>query len=63
MGEKNNMQVSQIQRSDFITINITEIKLLLATQLYEQGKLSLEQSAQLAGLSKRAFVELFFRKI
>ena len=57
------MQVSQIQRSDFITINITEIKLLLATQLYEQGKLSLEQSAQLAGLSKRAFVELFFRKI
>jgi len=30
----------------------------LATQLYEQGKLSLEQAAELAGYSKRTFMEL-----
>ena len=32
--------------------------MLLATKLYEQGKLSLGQAAELAGYSKRAFMEL-----
>ena len=35
-----------------------ELVLILATKLYEQGKLSLGQSAELAGLSKRAFMEI-----
>ncbi len=32
--------------------------MLLATQLYEQGKLSLGQAAELVGLTKRTFAEL-----
>ena len=32
--------------------------MLLATQLYEQGKLSLGQAAELTGYSKRTFMEL-----
>jgi len=32
--------------------------MLIATRLYEEGKLSLGQAASFAGLSKRAFAEL-----
>jgi predicted HTH domain antitoxin len=32
--------------------------MLLATRLYEQGKLSLGQAAEMAGYSKRTFMEL-----
>jgi len=32
--------------------------MLVATRLYEQGKLSLGQAAELAGLTKRTFAEL-----
>ena len=32
--------------------------MLLATRLYEQGKLSLGQAAELAGYNKRTFMEL-----
>lgn len=35
-----------------------EAKLLLAVKLYEVGKASLGQAANLAGLSKRAFIEV-----
>lgn len=35
-----------------------ELIMILATKLYEQGKLSLGQAAELAGLSKRAFMEV-----
>ena len=35
-----------------------EAAMLLATKLYEQGKLSLGQAAELAGLTKRTFAEL-----
>lgn len=34
-----------------------ELVLILASKLYEQGKLSLGQAAELAGLSKRDFME------
>ena len=32
--------------------------MLVATKLYEQGKLTLGQAAELVGLSKRTFAEL-----
>lgn len=32
--------------------------MLIAAKLYEQGKLSLGQAAEVAGLSKRTFAEL-----
>ena len=35
-----------------------ELLMILASKLYEQGKLSLGQAAELAGLSKRAFMEI-----
>lgn len=43
-----------------LPVNITEdeIKLLLAIKLYEVGKLSLGQAAQLAGFSKRGFIDV-----
>lgn len=42
------------------TVNFDEreLVLILATKLYEKGKLSLGQAAELAGLSKRAFMEI-----
>lgn len=35
-----------------------EAKMLLAAKLYEKGSLSLGQAAELAGYSKRTFMEL-----
>jgi len=35
--------------------------MLLATKLYEQGKLSLGQAAEMAGFTKRTFMELLSR--
>ncbi len=35
-----------------------EIKMLLASRLYETGKLTSGQGAEMVGLSKRAFIEL-----
>jgi predicted HTH domain antitoxin len=39
-------------------IDTEEARLLLAIKLYETGKLSLGQAAQIAGYSKPAFMEL-----
>jgi predicted HTH domain antitoxin len=41
-------------------VNTTEfeLKALLASRLYEKEELSLGQAAQVAGLSKRAFIEI-----
>lgn len=35
-----------------------EIEMLLAAKLYEDGKLSSGQAAEMVGLSKRAFIEV-----
>lgn len=35
-----------------------EINMLLASRLYETGKISSGQGAEMVGLSKRAFIEL-----
>ncbi|MEA1050632.1 UPF0175 family protein [Lamprobacter modestohalophilus] len=43
---------------DDIDLTPSELALTLAARLYEQGRLSAGQAAQLAGLSKRGFVEL-----
>lgn len=41
-----------VEVSDF------ELKMIIAAKLYELGKLSSGQAAEVAGLSKRAFIEL-----
>jgi len=52
------MQTLQIQLPDFINIDAQEIQMILATRLYEKSMLSIGQAAQLAGMSKRTFMEL-----
>jgi predicted HTH domain antitoxin len=39
-------------------ISETELKIILAGELYEREKFTLGQAADLAGLSKRAFIEM-----
>lgn len=41
-----------------LDLSEAELKIILAGELYEREKLSLGQAAELAGLSKRAFVEI-----
>ena len=55
------MQTLQIQLPDFINIDTQEIQMLLASKLYEKGVLSVGQATQMAGLSKRTFMELLGR--
>lgn len=42
-----------------IDVDKREVMMAIASRLYEKGKLSLGQAAELAGLSKRTFIELF----
>lgn len=43
---------------DTLGINDREAKMLIASRLYEKGKLTLGQAANMVGLSKKAFIEL-----
>ena len=55
------MQTLQLRLPDFVNIDSQELTLILASRLYEQGRLSLGQAAELAGLPKRTFMELLGR--
>ena len=46
---------------DSVDLDMKEVAMLLATKLYEEGKLSLGQAAELVGLTKRTFAELLGR--
>lgn len=41
-----------------VDVSDFELKMIIAAKLYELGKLSSAQAAEVAGLSKRAFIEL-----
>lgn len=43
---------------DFLDVNDRDLAMIISTRLYEQGKLSLGQAAEVAGLTKRTFAEL-----
>ncbi len=47
-----------IQIPDSLNINDFELKMIVASKLYEDGKLSSGQAAELVGISKKSFVEL-----
>jgi len=47
-----------IEIPEMVRVNEKELKILLATKLYEIEMLSLGQAAKVAGLSKRAFIEV-----
>ncbi|RTQ50202.1 UPF0175 family protein [Hymenobacter gummosus] len=52
------MKTLTINIPDSLDLSAREAAMLLATRLYEQGKLTLGQAAELAGYSKRTFMEL-----
>ena len=43
---------------DLSDVDSSEVAMIVATQLYEQGKLSLGQCASIVGLTKKTFAEL-----
>ena len=43
---------------DSADLNDSEAKMLLASRLFEKGKLTLGQASEMVGLSKAAFMEL-----
>jgi predicted HTH domain antitoxin len=48
----------EIKLPDTVELSDFEIRMALAAKLYEMGKLSGGQAAELAGVSKRTFLEL-----
>ena len=52
------MKTLTLNIPDKLDLNLREISKFLAAKLYESGKLSLGQAAELAGLSKVAFSEI-----
>lgn len=55
------MKTLTIEIPDTLDLDSNEAAMLLATRLYESGRLSLGQAAEVVGLSKRAFAELLGR--
>jgi len=52
-----NLRTLQINFPNTIEQSDEELRLLIAAKLYENGTLTSGQAAQLAGLSKREFIE------
>ncbi|NJL00829.1 MAG: UPF0175 family protein [Spirulinaceae cyanobacterium SM2_1_0] len=56
------MPVTEFRVEIPLDLSAAEVKVLLAVKLYEVGKVSLGQAAQIAGYSKRAFMEILGRE-
>lgn len=52
------MKTLTLNIPDNLEVDNRDLAMLVSTQLYEQGKLSLGQAAEVAGLTKRTFAEL-----
>jgi predicted HTH domain antitoxin len=52
------MQTLTVELPDTVNLDVQEAKILLAVKLHERGILSLGQAAEVAGYSKRTFMEL-----
>jgi len=55
------MQTVTFNIPDNVDVDGNEVAMLVAAKLYEQGKLSLGQAAEIAGFTKRTFAELLGR--
>ncbi len=55
------MKTIQINIPDEVDLKIQDLLMIIASKLYEDGKLSSGQAADMAGLSKRTFIELLGR--
>jgi len=52
------MRTLHLKIPDSVEKNDNELTMIIAAKLYEDGVLSSGQAAELAGLSKRSFIEL-----
>jgi predicted HTH domain antitoxin len=52
------MKTLTLSIPDSLDVDNRDLAMLVSTRLYEQGKLSLGQAAEVAGLTKRTFAEL-----
>lgn len=52
------MKTLTLNIPDSLDVDKRELAMLVSTNLYQQGKLSLGQAAEIAGLTKRTFAEL-----
>ncbi len=52
------MKTITLNMPDSLGIDNREVAMLIASRLYEQGRLSLGQAAEVVGLTKRTFAEL-----
>jgi len=52
------MKTISLKVPEMFDLDATQLYMILASSLYEQGKLSLGQAAELANMSKRTFAEL-----
>lgn len=55
------MKTLKLKIPESVDLDEKDLEMLIATSLYEKGKLSLGQAADLVGLSKRTFAELLGR--
>ena len=55
------MKTLTINIPDTLDVDNRDLAMLVSTRLYEQGKLSLGQAAEMAGYTKRTFSELLGR--
>ena len=51
------MSVHQITLPDNLNLKDFDIKMIIASKLFEEGKLSSGQASKIVGISKRAFIE------
>jgi len=51
------MREVSLRIPDFVEINTGDLKMMLAVDLYKNGSLSIGQAAEVAGVSKRTFME------
>jgi len=52
------MKTVQLNIPDNFELNDIDFAMIVASKLYEDGRLSAGQAAELAGLTKRTFIEL-----
>ncbi len=52
------MQTVQLNLPDSVDLKDYDFSMIIATKLYQDKKLSAGQAAEVAGLSKRTFIEL-----
>jgi predicted HTH domain antitoxin len=55
------MRIVKLRIPDDVDLKDHDISKMVASKLYEEGKLSAGQAAEIAGLSKRTFIELLGR--